>query len=189
MRPIDISEIRNIAEYESERETLRPRMIALKDRRRVRVGDHLTFLFENRETVRYQIQEMMRIERLVKPQDIAHEVETYNELIPARGELSASLLIEYETPEERAVMLRNLLGLENHIWLDVAGERTKASFDERQIATDRISSVQYVKFHLSENQRRHWRSGATIVCDHPAYRKERKLTPQELTELEEDWAR
>lgn len=188
MQPVDISEIKNIADYEAERETLRPRMMALKDRRRVRLGDHLTFLFENRETVRYQIQEMMRIERIVKPEDIAHEVKTYNELIPARGQLSASLLIEYETPEERAVKLRELLGLEHHIWLEVAGERTRASFDPRQIATDRISSVQYVKFDLSEFQRAHWREGASIVCDHPAYQAERKLTPEELAELEKDWA-
>ena len=89
MRPIELSEIKNIADYELIRPALRPRMIALKDRRRISVGDHLTFLFENRETVLYQIQEMMRIERIVKPEEVAHEVATYNELIPGDGELSA----------------------------------------------------------------------------------------------------
>ena len=64
MQPVDISEIKNIAEYELERESWRPRVLTLKERRRIRLGDHLTFLFENRETVRYQIQEMMRIERI-----------------------------------------------------------------------------------------------------------------------------
>ena len=72
MQTLDISEIKNIADYELERHQWRPVVMALKDRRRIRVGDHLTFLFENRETVRYQIQEMMRIERIVKPQEIAH---------------------------------------------------------------------------------------------------------------------
>lgn len=67
------------------------------DRRRIRVGHHLTFLFENRDTVRYQIQQMMRIERMVKPSDISHEVETYNEVVPGTNQLSASLLIQYET--------------------------------------------------------------------------------------------
>src|ERR1035437_8069645 len=110
MQPISISEIKNIAEYELEREGWRPRMMALKDRRRIRVGEHLTFLFENRDTVRYQIQEMVRIERMVKPDDIRREVETYNELIPARGEFAGSLLIEYETPEERDVHLREQIG-------------------------------------------------------------------------------
>ncbi len=101
MRPVTVAEIKNLAAYELEREHWRPWVMALKEKRRVRVGDHLTFLFENHETVRYQIQEMIRIERIVKPAEIAHEVETYNELIPGAGELSATLLIEYETPAER----------------------------------------------------------------------------------------
>ncbi len=101
MQPVLVSEIKNLAEYELERDDWRPLVMALKDRRRVRVGGHLTFLFENHDTVRYQIQEMIRIERIVKAAEIAHEVETYNELIPAKGELSASLLVEYETPAER----------------------------------------------------------------------------------------
>ena len=134
MQTIELSQIKNIAEYEAERESLRPAMMALKDRRRIRVGDHLTFLFENRETVRYQIQEMMRIERIVKPADIEHEIDTYNELIPRKGELSASLLIEYETPQEREVELRRLLGLDRHIWLEAGGERTPATADRRGAA-------------------------------------------------------
>ena len=131
MQPVDISEIKNIADYEIERETLRPRVLALKERRRIRLGDHLTFLFENRETVRYQIQEMMRIERIVRPHDIAHEVATYNELIPAQGGLCASLLIEYETPAERDVKLRELLGLERHLWIEVSGAGRTASHFRR----------------------------------------------------------
>ncbi len=113
MQTVKLEEIKNIADYEVEREAWRPQVMALKDRRRVRVGGHLTFLFENRDTVRYQIQEMMRIERIVKAEDIAREVETYNELIPGPGQLSASLLSEYDTPEERDVHLRELLGIEN----------------------------------------------------------------------------
>jgi hypothetical protein len=182
MRPIAVSEIKNLVEYELERETWRPQVIALKDRRRIRVGDHLTFLFENRDTVRYQIQEMLRIERIVKPAEVAHEVETYNELIPAPGELSACLLIEYESPEERDVRLRELLGLENHVWLTAA----KARFDDRQISTDRISAVQYLKFPLTPEQIAQFPSGAKLVIDHPHYQGEHLLSPQELTELSAD---
>jgi hypothetical protein len=132
MQPVLVSEIKNLAEYELERDDWRPLVMALKDRRRVRVGGHLTFLFENHDTVRYQIQEMIRIERIVKPAEIAREVETYNELIPAKGELSASLLIEYETPSERDLRLRKLVGLENHIWLAVGDlPRAMAIFDNR----------------------------------------------------------
>jgi hypothetical protein len=188
MQTIELSDIKNIADYETERETLRPAMIALKDRRRIRVGDHLTFLFENRDTVRYQIQEMMRIERIVKPADIEHEVDTYNELIPRKGELSASLLIEYETPRERDVELRRLLGLDRHIWLEAGGERTPALFDGRQIGDTRVSSVQYLKFRLTPTQMRHWNDGAKIVIDHEHYRRERPLSATELAELAGDFA-
>lgn len=188
MQPVDISEIKNIADYELERESWRPHVLALKERRRIRLGDHLTFLFENRETVRYQIQEMMRIERIVRPHDIAHEVATYNELIPAPGELSASLLIEYETEAERNVKLHELLGLERHLWVEVAGAgRAPAVFDDRQIATDRISSVQYVKFRLTEAQQKNWNHGASLVSDHPHYPADRKLSPAELSELATDF--
>ncbi len=183
MQPIDIAEIKNIADYELFRPEWRPSVLALKDRRRIRVGDHLTFLFENRETVRYQIQEMMRIERIVRPEDIAHEVRTYNELIPAVGELSASLLIEYETPELRDVWLRKLLGLEHHVWLEAASRRSPARFDNRQIATDRLSSVQYIKFRLTPEQVSRFSQGASIVLDHPNYRAEQALDPDQLAEL------
>jgi hypothetical protein len=187
MKPIGIEETKNIAEYELERKTLRPRLMALKDRRRVRVGEHLTFLFENRDTVLYQVQEMMRIERIVEPQAIRHEVDTYNELIPAEGEISATLLIEYATPEERDVRLRELLGLENHVWLAVADlPPARARFDSRQIATTRLSAVQYVKFALTADQRARWREGARLTVDHPNYRAEAALTAHQLEELARD---
>ncbi|MDX1982217.1 MAG: DUF3501 family protein [Bryobacteraceae bacterium] len=189
MQPVTFEEIQNIADYEIQRESWRPRVMALKDRRRVRVGDHLTFLFENRETVRYQIQEMMRIERIVKPQDIAHEIETYNELIPKPNGLSASLLIEYETPEQRDIWLRALLGLENHIWIEVPGTpRVKAMFDPRQIATDRISSVQYISFQFTAAQAALFPAGAKIVVDHPSYMAETAFTAGQLAELATDFA-
>jgi hypothetical protein len=186
MRPINVSEIKHIADYEIMRPEWRPQMMALKDRRRIRVGDNLTFLFENRDTVRYQIQEMMRIERLQNPHEIAHEVKTYNDLIPATGELSACLLIEYETPEERDVWLRNLLGLEHRIWLETGGQRAKAKFDDRQISTDRLSSVQYIKFQLSPAQVAAFPREAMIVVDHPKYLAKEKLTPAQLQELAAD---
>jgi hypothetical protein len=188
MKTVELHEIRNIADYELSRNTWRPQIIALKDLRRIRVGGHLTFLFENRDTVRYQIQEMMRIERIVDPKAIRHEVDTYNELIPFRGELSATLLIEYDTPEERAIKLHELLGLEEHVFLVVPGEPpAKARFDTRQISTDRLSAVQYAKFPLTPEQRAKWHSGAKIVVDHPKFEAEAQLTPEQLRELAQDF--
>ena len=187
MQPVTVAEIKNIAEYELEREHWRPRVMALKEKRRVRVGDHLTFLFENHDTVRYQIQEMMRIERIVKPADIAHEVETYNELIPGAGELSATLLIEYETPAERDARLREMLGLEEHVWL-VIGDLppVRARFDTRQMSASRLSSVQYLKFALTPAHAAQFPGGARIFVDHPHYYADRALTLAEPTELTND---
>ncbi len=189
MDPLEIFEIRNIHDYELERKTLRPRMIALKDRRRVRLGDHLTFLFENRETVRYQVQEMMRIERIVEPEAVRHELDTYNELIPMRGQLSASLLIEYEEPAERDRRLRELLGLDQHVWIQVAAlPPTRARFDTRQISTHRLSAVQYVKFPLTPEDRAHWSEGVRLFVNHQAYQAETRLTPEQLAELAADFS-
>jgi hypothetical protein len=189
MQPVSVSEIKNLAEYEAEREHWRPVIMALKKRRRIRVGGHMTFLFENHDTVRYQIQEMLRIERIWKPEEVAHEVETYNELIPGPNELSASLLIEYETPEERAVELRKLLGLENHVRIELEGAPPVAAhFDTRQISGDRISSVQYVKFRFTPEQAAAFPKGARLVIDHPHYQAERVLTREEVEELSRDFA-
>ncbi len=187
MKPVAVSEIKNLAEYELERETWRPQVMALKGRRRLRVGGHLTFLFENHDTVRYQIQEMIRIERIVKPDEIAHEVQTYNELIPGANELSATLLIEYENAAERDQRLRELLGLEHHIWL-VVGDlpRVPAVFDNRQISTSRISSVQYLKFRMRPDHVAQFPRGAKLLVDHPKYQAERPLSASDIAELAGD---
>lgn len=188
MEPLQVFEIKNIHEYELERKDLRPRIMALKERRRIGVGGHLTFLFENRDTVRYQVQEMMRIERIVEPAAVRHELDTYNELIPFRGQLSASLLIEYERPKERDRRLRELLGIENHVWIQVAGlPPTGARFDTRQISTDRLSAVQYVKFPLTPEDRAHWSEGVRLFIDHPGYQTEARLSSEPIAELAADW--
>jgi hypothetical protein len=187
MKLVELSEIKSIADYEKVRESMRPQMLEIKNRRRIRVGDHLTLLFENRDTVRYQVQEMLRIERIAGEAEIRHELDTYNELIPAQGELSFSMLIEYETPAERDVHLKQLLGLDQHIWIEAGGERSLAVFDDRQIGETRISSVQYVKFKLTKAQMDAWPKGARIIVDHPYYNFTRELSDAERAELGQDF--
>jgi len=187
MKPVSRNEVLDLGAYEQIRDRFRARVIELKNARRAAFGPNMTILFENHDTVRYQIQEMIRVERIVKPAEIAREVATYNELIPQERELSASLLIEYEEPEERQLRLQQLLGLENHVWLVVGNlPPVQARFDTHQISTDRISSVQYVKFALTEEQAARFAGGAKIVIDHPEYRAQRALTAAELAELSQD---
>jgi len=133
--------------YEERRPELRTLAMAEKDRRRFVLGEHLTFLFENFTTIRYQIQEMIRAERLVRAADIEHEIETYNELLGGPGELGCTLLIAVEDPASRAARLREWLALPERIYLVLPdGRRVAARFDARQRGEDRLSSVQYLKF-------------------------------------------
>jgi hypothetical protein len=153
----------------------------------------MTLLFENRDTVRYQVQEMLRIERLSQEHEIAHELATYNELVPRDGELSATLLIEYETPEERDVMLRRLIGLDDGKVALAVGKFAPvlATFDERQVSDRRISSVHYVRFALPPETRRAFRheglaGNVRFVVTHPAYPAEAVLRPPSVLELAKD---
>jgi hypothetical protein len=148
VKPVTLKEILPFEQYEILRPRLRPLFIAEKNRRRLSVGEHLTLLFENGQTVWYQIAEMVRTERMRDEAAIRHEIDTYNELLPRPGELSATLLIEYAEVAERDVALRELLGLERHLWIRTGNRRELARLDARQIATDRISSVQFVRFPL-----------------------------------------
>ncbi|MDB5108287.1 MAG: hypothetical protein JWM69_1228 [Candidatus Binatus sp.] len=148
MKPINFEQTLSLMDYERLRPVLRPMLIHEKARRRLGVGTHLTFLFENAQTVWYQVQEMIRTEKMTARDAIQHEVDTYNELIPRRGEIAATMLIEYADPRERDAALRRLVGLERHLWLVVGGQRFAASFDDRQMSMERISAVQFVRFAM-----------------------------------------
>jgi len=149
MRPIERSELVDYQTYEDSRAETRPRALAAKKARRIHVGDHLTFLFENRETIRYQVQEMMRVERIVREAEIQHELDTYNELLHDDGSLGASLLIGIDDEDERNVKLREWLGLPSTLYAKLEdGTLVRPEFDPRQVGDDRLSSVQYLKFPL-----------------------------------------
>jgi len=148
LKTIAMDEILSLADYQRVRERLRPLFIHEKERRRLHVGSHLTLLFESAQTAWYQIQEMIRAEKMTQPEAIAHEIDTYNELLPGAGELAATVLIEYAEPRERDAALARLVGLESHLWLKAGGQRIAARFDARQMSEERISAVQFVKFSL-----------------------------------------
>ena len=147
MKPVERSEILDYVTYEEGRERFRAEVIAAKAVRRLHIGEYLTLLFENPLTIRYQIQEMMRIERLVKEADIQHEIDTYNELLGGAGEIGCTLLIEIDDPAVRDVKLVAWRRLPEKIYVLLEdGTRVSAHFDERQRGEDRLSSVQYLKF-------------------------------------------
>jgi hypothetical protein len=153
VKPVLLEDLVDYQTYEEIRPTLRQEVLAAKAARRVHVGAYLTFLFENTLTIRYQIQEMMRAERIVKERDILRELETYNELLGGPGELGCTLLIEIDDPLVRAVRLREWYELPEHVYVRTQdGARVRARFDEAQRGDGRLSSVQYLKFPRSDRE-------------------------------------
>ena len=180
MTKIDRSEILHYEEYEPRRDAIRAQVMEEKRPRRIHLGP-LTFLFENVVTMRYQVQEMVRAERMRKPEDIQHEVDTYNEVLGGAGELGCSLLIEISDPQQRDANLRTWLGLPDHLYVKIEdGRKMRPIYDHRQVGQDRLSSVQYLKFPLG---------GVTPVavgCDLPAIAGAVALTPELRRALEAD---
>ena len=180
MRPVRRKEILDLSLYERSREEIRPQVLEAKRLRRVHAGA-LTFLFENSATIRYQIQEMVRAERMIRDDDIRHELETYNELLGGKGELGVTLLIEIPDPEERDRRLREWLPLPGHLYLRTeAGEKIRPTFDPRQVGEDRLSSVQYLKFDVKGSV------PVAVGCDLPALGVETALDAEQRQALRKD---
>lgn len=155
MNAVERDSLLDFVTYEEQRNEIRSRVLEIKAPRRVHVAGVLTFLFENADTIRYQVQEMMRAERIVKEDAILHELSTYNELLGGPGELGCTLLIEIPDPVERQKRLSSWLELPWHVYVRVPGEsgagdeKVYARFDERQIDEGKLSSVHYLKFDTS----------------------------------------
>ncbi|PRQ09947.1 DUF3501 family protein [Enhygromyxa salina] len=149
MKPVSRDEILDFVTYTERRDEIRDAALGAKRARRIHVGDEFTLLFENHETVRYQIQEMVRVEQIVKEADIQHEIDTYNELLGRGGRLCATLLIGIADEAERAIKLRAWIGLLDHLYAKTAeGGRITPTWDPRQVGEDRLSSVQYLTFEF-----------------------------------------
>jgi hypothetical protein len=192
MKKIVKDDILGLEEWKRARPVLRPVLIHEKERRRLGVGSHLTFLFENTATVWYQIEEMIRSEQLSDPAAIQHEIDTYNELIPPRGEISATLLIEFAEANERDAALRRLVGIEKHLWLKLGDLRVPLKFDDRQMSTDRVSSVQFVRFNVAMDSGEFLKlaqgNQVALQADHPNLGAEARISGDLAKALAEDLA-
>jgi hypothetical protein len=191
MRKLTVDDIVDLRAYEREREEFRARVIALKKSRRIALGDLITIVFENTETMRFQIQEMARAEKMLRDEQIEHEVETYNELIPEPGELSATLFIEITDPDALRAWLPKLPGIQRHVAFDIAGTEVRGvePDEERLTREDEITStVHYLRFSLPSAQQTAFVTGPVrIVVDHPAYQAETVLTDEQRATLAADF--
>ena len=192
MKKITATEIIGYEQWEKIRPVLRPVFIHEKERRRLAVGSHLTFLFENTATAWYQIEEMIRSERMADASAIQHEIETYNELIPAPGEISATLLIEFAEAKERDAALRRLVGIEKHLWLKLGDKKIPLQFDERQMSAERVSSVQFVRFNVGLEPDAFLKlavaNQVAVLATHPNLGAEASITGELARSIAEDLA-
>ena len=172
MRQLETSEILNLVEYEKVRDARRRELIELKKRRRVSVGRYLTFVFENRETVWFQIQEMVRAERIVDEVKIAEEVGVYNTLLPGPGELAATMLIEISEASQIKPVLDKLLGIDtrDYVRLTVGPHVVVGDFETGHSDEERgkLAAVHFARFKLPPEARRTFRDAeVTLVVEHP----------------------
>jgi len=189
MSLVERGELLGLAEYEQIREPFRRRIMALKQTRRVALGTNMTVLFENHDTALFQIQEMLRTERISAERAVLHELETYNELVPGEREFSATIFIEYPERELRERMLVALAGVEGAFYVRVAGERLAVTPDLRGTDPSRTMAVQYVKFALSVAADSALRAGnveVSLGVEHDAYRAEVVLSADTVRSLRDD---
>ena len=179
MEKITLTDVKPLPEYEAMRDAMRSHVIDLKKRRRLALGDRISLVFENRETVLFQIQEMVRAEHLTSPEAVQAEIDVYGRSIPERNELSATMYIEITEREAVRSELDRLIGVNERLRLRI-GERhvIPGVFEPGWSREDRVAAVQYMKFPLTPEQAEAFKGGQEPVfveVDHPSYQASTKL--------------
>jgi hypothetical protein len=190
MKKVILDDILGFSAYEKVREEFRQNIIAKKKNRRVAVGDKVSLVFENRDTVIFQIQEMLRAERIADLDKIREEIAVYNELIPNAGELSATMFLEIEDQSHLREDLLKFLGIDEAVALKVGSHVVPGRFEEGRSKEDKISAVQYVRFPFDAQAQSAFLGGAKaeLVIEHPNYRASVTLAPEVQKSLAEDLA-
>jgi hypothetical protein len=168
--------------YARQRQDFRAKAMAHKKNRTIRLGEHITLIFEDELTVRYQIQEMLRIERTFEEEGIQDELDAYNPLVPDGSNFKATMMVEFPEVEERRVWLSRLIGVEDRVWVQVEGQpRVYAIADEDldRENDEKTSSVHFLRFELAPEMKRALVGGAALAVgvDHPAYQQTLERLP------------
>lgn len=190
MKKVGLDDILGLSGYEKAREDFLRRIIELKRKRRISVGDRISLVFENRDTVIFQIQEMLRAERITDLDKIREEIAVYNELIPNPGELSATLFLEIEDQTHLRDELLKFLGIDEALSLKVGGHSVRGQFEAGRSKDDKISAVQYVRFPFTAEAQKEFIAGARaeLAIDHANYRASAVLTADQQKSLAADLA-
>ena len=186
-----LADIADARAYERERTELRARVIDLKSRRRVSLGTVVTLMFENRDTMRYQIQEMARVERTFTDQGIQEELDVYNPLIPEPGQLCATLFIELTSDDQMREWLSKLVGIEHSVVFQLPdGDTVRCVVDPQhaaQLTREHVTAaVHYITFQFTPAQVAAFVDGVVLAIDHPEYLESVELLPSTISELRAD---
>ena len=188
-RKLTLTDIADVRAYERERDEFRPHVIELKRRRRVHLGTIVTFLFENRDTIRFQIQEMARVEKLTTDDEIQVELDTYNPMIPEPGQLCVTMFLELTTDDQVREWLPKLVDVERSVLLRLPnGDEVRAVIDEQHeqgLTRDTVTAaVHYLRFDLTPAQVTEFATGPVLLAiDHPAYLEQVALSDTTHSEL------
>ncbi len=188
MKPLTLGDIESITEYDRERREARQRIIALKKIRRVRLGPRVALVFENRDTMWFQIQEMCRIEHIVDPALVQREIDVYNDLLPAGLAIGATLLIELVQEDDMPTVLRELSGLEETVWLTFGGHELLAEAELGRSTDEKTSSVHYLTFRFTPETRDALAEAVSVQLSlrHDNYRYTAPLSRETVVSLMRD---
>lgn len=192
MTKITRDSLLSLEAYHKARQEMRKQIIALRRLRTVALGDHLNLIFENEALMRYQVQEMLRVEKLFEDEPIQDEIDTYNPLIPDGSNFKATMMLEYSNEADRKIALGKLVGIEHRIFIEVEGQsRVYAIADEDldRSTDEKTSAVHFMRFELTADMKKSLKAGAQLKmgCDHKEYPYHiETLAPETLASLLED---
>tara|TARA_B100001113_G_scaffold128669_1_gene105049 strand:+ start:9471 stop:10052 length:582 start_codon:yes stop_codon:yes gene_type:complete len=176
---LKISDLYSLEQYDKHRDALKKEVIEHKKNRTLSIGDNLVLIFEDFKTIKYQVQEMLRIEKIYSESEIQEEIDAYNPLIPDGNNFKATMLIMFPDVEERKKMLLKLHDIENNVWISFGGEKIYAYADEDldRSTDDKTSAVHFLRFQFNQDQITEFLSSQDVEVgvDHPDYCKKVKL--------------
>ena len=186
MEKLNKSDLFSLEEYSINRDSFREKVLEEKQHRKVYIGEHVVLLFENKNTIQYQIQEMLRIEKIFDAEGIQEELDAYNPLIPDGSNLKAVMLIEYPDVEERKEKLKILKGIEKKIWIKVGSHNKVFAIADEDLEREdetKTSAVHYLRYEFSASMINDWKNDSSIVMgiDHENYKSSETIISSDIS--------
>ena len=192
MKKLLATDLLSLEDYDKSRQQIKSDLMLHKKNRSIRIGDNVLILFEDYETIKYQVQEMLRIEKIFKAKDIEEEISAYESLIPDGDNLKATMLIMYTDVNERKVMLNRLFDLENSIWLSIDNSKRIFAISDEDLERSRdekTSAVHFLRFQLDTKDIEQFKKSNNIIfgIDHKEYNFETKVDDKTMKSLSNDF--